>query len=120
MATRAANATTLCLVRHGETDWNLSGQLQGRQDIALNQNGRDQARLAGAYLKQWSWDGIVSSPLARASESAAIIARGIDAEAVRFIDDLMEIDVGEASGLTRAEATLRWPNGNIPGYERQG
>ncbi|MDB5085743.1 MAG: yhfR, partial [Bacilli bacterium] len=72
--------TTVCLVRHGETDWNAEGRLQGRQDTELNENGRKQAKLAGIHLKNEQWDAIVTSPLKRAKETAQIIATelGID------------------------------------------
>jgi uncharacterized phosphatase len=109
--------TTICLVRHGETDWNASGRLQGRENVSMNSAGREQVRLAGAYLKQTPWDVLVSSPLARARESAEIVAAAIGTTTIRFEDALMEIDVGESSGLLRSEVASRWPDGNVPGRE---
>ncbi|MET0318796.1 MAG: histidine phosphatase family protein, partial [Rhodococcus fascians] len=65
--------TFLALVRHGETDWNLHGRLQGSSDIPLNDTGRAQAREAVYELSDHSWDLLVSSPLSRAAETADII-----------------------------------------------
>lgn len=72
------------LIRHGQTDWNLAHKLQGSSDIPLNDTGRDQARAAAQTLREYaasagfSWDGIVCSPLARAQETAEIIAASLD------------------------------------------
>jgi uncharacterized phosphatase len=66
--------TTICIIRHGETDWNSSGRLQGREDIELNDLGRRQAIQTSGYFETESWDVIVSSPLKRAYETAQIIA----------------------------------------------
>lgn len=66
----------LYLLRHGETDWNREGRLQGRTDIPLNQTGREQVRRAAEVLAARSphIDLIFTSPLARARESAGIVA----------------------------------------------
>ena len=58
--------STVCLVRHGETDWNLRGRLQGQEDIELNETGIYQATRCGLYLARESWDVILTSPLSRA------------------------------------------------------
>ena len=67
--------TTVCLVRHGQTNINHLKRIQGRKDHQLNDTGRDQARLTGNYLKEHDgeWDYIYSSPLSRAYETACII-----------------------------------------------
>jgi uncharacterized phosphatase len=107
----------LCLVRHGETDWNSTGRRQGRQDIALNDTGRLQAQRTAAYLKRWQWDAVLSSPLSRSADTAAAIAQSLGVTEVRYLDDLVEVDYGEASGLLPEEADARWPDGNFPGRE---
>jgi uncharacterized phosphatase len=65
--------TYLCLVRHGETDWNSLGKLQGRADIPLNKIGVLQAEECRDVLKSSKWDVIITSPLKRAKETAEII-----------------------------------------------
>ncbi len=50
------NKTVICIVRHGETDWNAQGRLQGREDIELNDAGRQQALKIAAYLSGEHWD----------------------------------------------------------------
>ena len=54
------------IVRHGETDWNTEKRLQGRQDIPLNENGREVARKTAQGIRQISFDAAFSSPLSRA------------------------------------------------------
>src|SRR6056297_2314192 len=65
--------THICLVRHGETDWNLRGLVQGSTDIPLNERGYSQARAAGAYLAGEQWDYLYASPLSRAHKTAVTI-----------------------------------------------
>ncbi|MGI6083627.1 MAG: histidine phosphatase family protein [Limnochordia bacterium] len=110
---------TICLVRHGETDWNLTGRIQGQTDTTLNATGREQARLAGGYLRQWPWDVIVTSPLRRAKESACIIASvlGMRSDAIREMPHFLERDFGEAEGLTSEERRKKYPDGIVPGLE---
>ena len=56
------NGMEICLIRHGETDWNASGRLQGREDIPLNANGIFQAEQCGLYLKHRNWRAIITCP----------------------------------------------------------
>jgi len=51
--------TTICLVRHGETDWNAAKRIQGRTDIPLNDTGKWQAEQTGLYLKDAHWDVVI-------------------------------------------------------------
>lgn len=60
-------------VRHGQTDWNLHNKMQGKTDIALNENGRQQAKITKEKLKDVPITRIYCSPLARAKETAQII-----------------------------------------------
>ena len=66
--------TTLLLIRHGQTDWNLEGKYTGQADIPLNETGRAQAYEAAELLRQQPVDAIFSSDLMRALETAAIVA----------------------------------------------
>ena len=67
-------------IRHGQTDWNREGLLQGSSDIPLNDTGRAQARDALMTLRSMPWDVVVSSPLRRARETAQIIADALGLE----------------------------------------
>lgn len=109
--------TTICLVRHGETDWNAAGRIQGREDTPLNSAGREQARCAGRYLQSWQWDILVASPLSRASDTARIIGEAVGLPLETRFDGLMERDYAVASGMTPAEIAQVYPDGAIPGLE---
>lgn len=110
------NATRLALVRHGQTDWNLHDLLQGSSDIPLNDTGRAQAREAAHLLSDVRWDRIVTSPMARAVETARIIAGECAVLDIEIDDELVERDYGGAEGITREEATARWGQ-DWPGEE---
>jgi uncharacterized phosphatase len=89
------------LVRHGETEWNRTGRLQGRADIPLNDAGRAQALAAAEELaKQGPWDLVVSSTLSRARETARIIAKRLGTGAVVEVPALVERDYGRAEGAS--------------------
>ena len=100
----------LGFIRHGQTNWNAEGRLQGSSDIPLNDVGRQQARDAVAVLGAGTWDAIVSSPLSRARETAEIIAAGLGIELGRSYDELIERDYGQAEGMTDEEWEKLWPN----------
>ena len=104
--------TTLLLVRHGETDWNREGRWQGHSDTHLNETGREQARRIAAELD--GVDVIYSSDLARAHETAEIIAGDLGLP-VRVDARLRERSFGAWEGLTAEqieagfrEEHLRW------------
>lgn len=63
----------LYVTRHGETDWNLYGKVQGKADIELNAKGIEQAKETMEKLKEESIDFIICSPLKRARQTAEII-----------------------------------------------
>lgn len=109
--------TTICLVRHGETEWNRQGRLQGREDTELNDVGRAQADATGRFLARDRWDAVASSPLKRARETASIIAKHVAIATVHEFADLVERDYGASSGLTPAERSHRFPDGDVPGIE---
>jgi len=111
--------TTLCLIRHGETDWNREGRAQGLEDIPLNDTGRDQARRLAARLAGQPWTALYSSPLSRALETARIV--GAATGLVPQVEPLLvERNMGAISGLTYAEREARFPGlplDAIPGVE---
>jgi uncharacterized phosphatase len=108
--------TTICIIRHGETDWNSSGKLQGREDIELNNLGREQAIQIAQYFKIDPWDVIVSSPLKRAYETAQIIGTQLSIPGIHIIEEIIERNYGSASGLLPEERRAHFPEG-IPDQE---
>jgi broad specificity phosphatase PhoE len=100
---------TLYVVRHGETDWNVAGRLQGHTDIPLNDVGRGQAHKNGVKLRQALADpaslDFVASPLSRAYETMQLLRDGLGLPRVGFATDdrLKEISYGVCEGRT-------WPH----------
>lgn len=98
----------LYLVRHGETDWNTEGRIQGHTPTALNDTGWEQARLLGRFFATCPLAAVWSSDLPRAYETAGCIAapHGL---AVLTTRDLRERDLGPFEGMTggQVEARLR-------------
>jgi broad specificity phosphatase PhoE len=94
--------TTLLLVRHGETDWNAEGRLQGHTDRPLNEHGRRQAKDLAERLAGEGADAIYTSDLVRAKETAEIVGERLGLTVV--VDpDLREKDWGTWEGLTGDE-----------------
>jgi broad specificity phosphatase PhoE len=100
----------LIFIRHGETDWNRDGRLQGQRDILLNAKGRDQASSAGRRLRQFvggvSTSTFFASPLQRARETMLLVRRAAGlAPDDAFTSDgrLMELTFGRWEGLTWRE-----------------
>lgn len=108
---------TLAFIRHGQTDWNKEGRLQGSSDIPLNDTGREQAHAAVEMLSSWSWDAVVSSPLMRARETAQIVADGLGLPLGAAYDELVERDYGPLEGMSDREVMARWPDRRYPGAE---
>ena len=102
--------TTILLVRHGETDWNLERRWQGHIDRPLNDVGRAQARALADRLDSEPFAAVYSSDLARARETAEIVAAAHGLP-VHLDPRLREADVGEWSGLTADEIERRYPEG---------
>lgn len=90
-------------IRHGETDWNKNGKLQGRSNIPLNENGRLVARLTRDALKDVKFDVAFTSPLVRAKETAEILLEGRDIEILEE-QRIIEIDFGKYEATAKSEA----------------
>jgi broad specificity phosphatase PhoE len=97
----------LLLVRHGESTWNATGRWQGWADPPLSDLGRAQAEAAAPAAAPV--DAVVSSDLQRALETAELMAAVLEVDGVHVERDLRERDVGDFTGLTRAEIEERWP-----------
>lgn len=99
------------LIRHGETDWNLQGRFQGREDIALNEKGILQAKLCGIALKGETFKAVITSPLGRAKRTAEIVAENIEVQNILIDKDLTERDFSKVSGMTPAEREVFYHSG---------
>lgn len=108
---------TVALVRHGRTAWNLARLMQGRSDVPLDAHGRAQASAAADLLSRAQWHRIVSSPLARAMETAELIADRLDGVDLVRDERFVERDYGEAEGMPVCEAHERWPDADYPDAE---
>ena len=110
-----AAVPTIVFVRHGETDWNAEGRLQGRRDIPLNDTGRRQARRNGEtiarILPEAAGYDFVASPLGRARETMEIArqAMGLDPAGYAVDPRLIEITFGELEGFTYLDIENRQP-----------
>lgn len=110
----------LYLLRHGETDWNRTGRLQGHTDIPLNQTGKMQIRQAAKELANMGVDIelILSSPLKRAFESAEIAADELSYKEDILVESLLiERHFGKGEGLTLDERNERYPDFLFPEME---
>lgn len=108
--TNSESMTTLILLRHGETEWNLSGRWQGQaMDTELSPRGRAQARIVARRLQGYRLGAIYSSDLKRAWDTARIVG---DELGLRPIAEpgLRESDIGAWTGLTWEEISVRFPD----------
>jgi broad specificity phosphatase PhoE len=107
----------LLLLRHGETEWNLTGRMQGLSDTQLTEAGLDQARQAVAKMPAFTQ--IWTSPLQRARITGQIIA---DAQGIGYLvdDRLIERSWGEWEGLLPDEVDQQWPGFRAEGRKPSG
>lgn len=107
------------IVRHGETEANKKGYLQGWTDIPLNENGRIIAELTGRGLKGIRFDHCFSSPLIRAKETAEILLRESgNSVSVSFDDRIKEMNFGSFEGMNvRDEKVIRFLKELIVDYK---
>jgi len=88
----------ICLVRHGETDWNIKHIFQGAQDIPLNETGISQAARTGEVMRHMHWDAVFSSELSRAYDTGAAISRACGIALPTKIKNVQERDFGIYDG----------------------
>jgi phosphoserine phosphatase len=96
------------IVRHGETEWNKEEIFRGTKDIPLNGVGIEQAERAGAYFADKGIQGIFSSPLSRAQQTAEAIGRSAKT-AVETVDGFTDMNFGEWEGRTVKDVGLLYP-----------
>ena len=114
-----AQKTELWLIRHGETEWAISGQHTGTTDIPLTDRGRERAKGIRDYLHHRSFRKVFVSPLGRARETCAIAGYGDQA----IVEpNLAEWNYGDFEGKTTPEIREQYPdwliwNGPVPNGE---
>ncbi|MDP9794402.1 putative phosphoglycerate mutase [Catenuloplanes nepalensis] len=108
----------IVLVRHGQTEWSVSGRHTGRTDIPLTAEGEEQARAIGEKLKGREFAAVLSSPRVRALRTAELAGL----EVTEVDEDLSEWDYGDYEGITTPEIRKTdpdwylWDDG-VPGGE---
>lgn len=100
--------TRLIIIRHGETEWNLEGRIQGHLDSPLTETGRAQAGAIAGRLCEFDVNALYSSDLGRAYSTAQIVS---DTTGLGTITDkrLRELNLGKFEGLTEEEVGKRFP-----------
>jgi probable phosphoglycerate mutase len=101
---------SLYLVRHGQTEWSLSGQHTGRSDIPLTAQGEDEARALAPWLAGLTFDHVFTSPRQRAQRTCALAGLGAKAE---IEADLAEWDYGDYEGQRSAAIRSQRPHWTI-------
>ncbi len=96
----------LYLIRHGETEWSLSGQHTGRKDIPLTANGEQEARAVGRQLRKILFSHVLTSPLQRAQQTCALCELSPKPEIEM---DLAEWDNGDDTGRTTVQILAARP-----------
>ncbi len=105
-----ADGPQLWLVRHGETEWSLSGRHTGRTDIPLTENGQRQAEALGRHLGGRRFALVLTSPLGRARETCRLAGYG---DVAQLTDDLLEWNYGIYEGRTTAAVRAEEPGWSI-------
>jgi broad specificity phosphatase PhoE len=103
-------AVELYLIRHGETEWSRARRHTGRTDLPLSPAGEAEARALGQHLRGLEVDRVLSSPLTRATATAALAGFG---DRVELTDALLEVDYGEYEGLTTTEIRASRPGWDL-------
>ena len=102
--------TELWLIRHGETEWSLSGAHTSRTDIPLTEEGRRRAEKLRDYLKGTKFDAVFVSPMQRARETCAIAGFG---DVAKVDDGLKEWDYGIYEGKITKEIQETIPGWSV-------
>lgn len=110
MTTNIATSLRLYLIRHGETEWALTGRHTGLTDIPLTANGEDEARELGHHLRDVQFAHVLTSPLKRARQTCALV--GLD-NTPEIDPDLAEWDYGDYEGKRSVDIREGRPNWNV-------
>lgn len=106
----AATGVELWLIRHGETEWSLSGQHTSRTDIPLTERGKQRAQKIRDYLRGKSFSMVLCSPMQRAKETCRIAGFG---DVAQIDDDLKEWDYGVYEGRTTKDIQKEVPGWSV-------
>jgi len=101
--------TKLYVIRHGETEWNITNRLQGGLDSPLTKAGKKQTHALGKHLQGEPIDMLISSPLGRTRQTTEIICSYLPPIPVSFADTLQERSFGMFEGMTFAEIEEQFP-----------
>ena len=109
----------ILITRHGQTEWNVLGKVQGRADIELNENGIKQAEETGKILENEKIDLIICSPLKRAIQTAQMINKDRNIPII-YDDAVIERDFGEFEGINKKDFDFEgyWSYKQNNQYER--
>lgn len=107
---RAAISQQIWLVRHGETEWSLSGRHTGTTDLPLTPRGELQAREVGSFLASRTFATVITSPLRRAMDTCRRAGFG---DVAQTETNLLEWDYGDYEGRTTAEIQSRRPSWSL-------
>lgn len=124
LASGALGRGRLVLLRHGETDWNVTGRCTGWADPPLSAKGEEQARQVGRALAVVLAPGAVihTSVLGRAVRTAELVATEMHVSTAEIASDwrLNERHPGQLEGLTKAEMLTRWKRSDVAGWRHDG
>jgi len=105
-----ARPPEIVLARHGETEWSRDGKHTGRTDVPLTESGRREAEALRAELGAWRFELVLTSPLARASETCRLAGLG---DVAIVSDDLLEWDYGAYEGRTTKDIREERPGWSL-------
>ena len=108
-------STTIYMIRHGETPWNIEGRYQGQLDPPLTEKGQQQAQATALKLAPLGFDAIYSSDLTRARQTAEALARATGLP-IQFDSRLREIHQGKWQGVLIGDIRKGWPD-ELAGWE---
>jgi 2,3-bisphosphoglycerate-dependent phosphoglycerate mutase len=115
---------SLILMRHGQSQWNLENRFTGFKDVELTDLGREEARNAGAKIKQsgFDFDAVFTSTLKRANETAKLaLTEAGQAELIAdmiYADELRERDYGDLTGLNKDETRQKYGDEQVHIWRR--
>lgn len=98
------------LVRHGQTEWSVSGQHTGRTDVPLTDVGREKAARLGGRLAEWHFAAVLTSPMSRAIETCRLAGLG---DGAQVTEDLSEWDYGEYEGRRTVDIRQERPGWDL-------